>query len=171
MLSKVHSDELFRFTEALPLLRLEERIEISSSPDAVWQVLRNFGSAALWAPGVVTSLSNGDRTAETGARRVLRHLWGFQLEEVVTAWDEGRGYSFIVVKAPFPLRNVRETWAIDTGSRDARVSTAVEYEMGLGPIGNITDRVLMRHLIRREMRLGLAGLKRYVESMTPAGPG
>jgi hypothetical protein len=128
--------------------------------------LGNFADAAKWTPSVVMSRQNGDRTAGTGASRVLKHVWGFQLEEVVTAWDEGRGHTF-VVKAPFPLRNVKETWTIDTGSRDASVSTAVEYDMRLGAIGYLIDQVLMRHLIRREMRLGLAALKRYVESTTP----
>jgi hypothetical protein len=36
--------------------------------------------------------------------------------------------------------------------------------MRLGPLGALLDWVLVRHLIRREMRVGLKGLRAYVES-------
>ena len=143
--------------------RLEESTEIESPPEVVWQTLRDFGDVAKWAPRIVRSRPTSGHAEGVGVRRVFRHLWGFQLEEVVTAWDEGRGYSFDVLGAPPPLKNVREAWTIDTVSTGARVSTTVEYEMGLGAIGHLIDWMLVRHLIRAEMRLGLAGLKQYVE--------
>lgn len=144
--------------------RLEEQIEINSSPDAVWGVLRDFGQVARWAPHVLTSKSVDGQATGLGSRRVFQHLWGFRLEEVITRWDEGLGYSFDIVTAPFVFRDVRETWTVHAALAGARVLTSVEYDVHFGALGSALDRVLLRRLIRREMQVGLAGLKKYVES-------
>lgn len=98
---------------------------------------------------------------------MLRHVWGFHLEEVITAWDDGRGYSFAVVKPPFPIASVHETWTVDQRSRETRATTVVEYDVRLGALGRLVDVLLIRRLIRREMRRGLAGLKRHIEAAPP----
>jgi hypothetical protein len=100
----------------------------------------------------------------------MRHQWGFRLEEVVTAWDEGRGFTFLVKRAPFPLNFVLETWTVAESDGRARVETTVEYNTHIGIIGRLIDRVLVRHLIRREMRRGLAGLRGCVTDPTPDHP-
>jgi hypothetical protein len=44
------------------------------------------------------------------------------------------------------------------------VTTRVQYEMKLGPLGLLLDWMLVRFVVKREMRAGLRGLKLYVES-------
>lgn len=144
--------------------RLEERIGILGGPEDVWNVLRDFRGVDKWAPYVRDSTLVGEREAGVGSRRMLRHAWGFRLEESVVGWSEGRGYAFEVVRVPYPMRNVREAWAVDASNPHVTVTTSVEYDMHLGPLGRFLDRLLVHHLIRREMRGGLRGLKRYVES-------
>jgi len=44
------------------------------------------------------------------------------------------------------------------------VRTIVEYDTHLGPLGGALDSVLVSHLVRREIREGLKGLKRHAEA-------
>lgn len=144
--------------------RLAEETVIESPSEAVWAVLGAFGDVAAWAPGIASSRCLGTRTGGIGARRLMRHVWGFRLEEVVTAWEEGSGFTFLVIKAPFPLNFVLETWKVAPSGAQVRVETTVEYNTHAGPLGRLIDYVCLRHLIRREMRRGLAGLRRSVGS-------
>lgn len=148
--------------------KLEERIEIEMEPEDVWDVLRDFAGVSKWAPYVVWSRSIGERETTAGSRRVMRHAWGFKLEEIVVDWSEGRGYSFDVVKVPYPMKNVREAWAVEHSDNSSTVTTTVQYRMHLGAAGTLADHLLVRWLVRREMREGLKGLKSYVESAARA---
>ena len=149
---------------------LENRIQINASHAVVWGILADFSGVATWAPYLRSSSPVGDVEAGVGAYRVMRHFWGFQLEESVVEWDEGSGYAFDLTTVPFPIKYVRETWQIV--SEDGRVSvrTSVEYDTHLGPLGGLVDSILVSHLMRREMREGLKGLKRYAEGISSALP-
>ena len=144
---------------------LENRIQINASHAVVWGILADFSGVATWAPYLRSSSPVGDVEAGVGAYRVMRHFWGFRLEESVVEWDEGSGYAFALVTVPFPIKYVRETWQVV--SEDGRVSvrTSVEYDTHLGPLGDAVDSILVSRLVRREMREGLKGLKRYAETI------
>jgi hypothetical protein len=60
------------------------------------------------------------------------------------------------------MQEVKESWAIASKTCTV-VSTQVRYGMRLGPVGRALDPVLVRFLVRREMRAGLRGLKQFVE--------
>jgi hypothetical protein len=94
----------------------------------------------------------------------MRHAWGFRFEESVTEWNEGGGYSFDVFRAPFPMKDVKESWIAARHNGLSTVSTRVTYTMHLGPIGKLLDWMLVQFIVKREMRAGLRGLKHYLES-------
>jgi hypothetical protein len=148
--------------------KLEERIEISVEPEDVWEVLRDYVGVSKWAPSVRRSRSLGGPATGVGSYRVMRHAWGFKLEESVIEWTEGQGYEFAVIKVPFPMKEVREAWGVQHSDNSSTVTTTVQYRMRLGAAGALADRLLVRRLVRREMRIGLEGLKRYVETEAPA---
>jgi hypothetical protein len=106
----------------------------------------------------------GSIDAGVGTYRVLRHWWGFRLEESVVEWTDGSGYVFDVVRVPYPIRNARESWEIDGDGAPVSVTTRVEYDTHLGRFGALLDAALVSHLVRNEMRGGLRGLKRYAEA-------
>lgn len=142
---------------------LKENIRVQSSPQAVWDVLADFGDTAAWAPGMRRSEVKGEPKTGVGSYRVMRHVWGFTIEESVTQWTEGAGYAFDLVRAPFPMCKVHETVRLEQGDGHAVVTTSVSYAMRLGVIGYLLDAVFVRFLIRREMRTSLRGLKHFVE--------
>lgn len=145
--------------------RLEERIDIDAPPAIVWGILDDFSGVATWAPYLRSSAPVGDQKTGVGSYRVMQHFWGFRLEESVIEWKEGRGYAFEAVKVPYPIRDVRESWQMDPGPERVTVTTQVEYDMHLGALGHTLDAILVSHLVRREMRGGLRGLKKYAETV------
>ena len=143
--------------------RLEERIVINTSQQAVWDVLADFGNPATWAPGMRQSSLKGKQKIGVGTQRIMRHAWGFNIEETVTQWIDGAGFSFKLDKAPFPLCDVCETWVLRHDDIQTMITTTVSYGTRLGLIGILLDAMLVRFLVAREMRSGIAGLKQYVE--------
>ena len=144
---------------------LENRIQINASHAVVWGILGDFSGVATWAPPLRNSAPVGDVEAGAGAYRVMRHFWGFRLEETVVEWDEGNGFRFDVVKVPFPLRDVRESWHLADGEGQVQVTTRVEYDMYLGPLGAALDAAFVSRLVRREMKAGRHGLQRSAETV------
>ena len=143
---------------------LTERIDIHASGDSVWSVLNDFGGVANWAPYVRESKIVGELEHGVGAHRLMRHFWGFRLEESVVEWKDRVGYTFDARVVPYPIGRVKESWALEVGNPRVSVTSSVTYEMHLGWLGRILDWVLIRHLIRREMRAGLRGLRDYAQS-------
>lgn len=148
---------------------LEERVEIKAPMAHAWAALADFGGVAKWAPYMRSSRLLGERDAGVGARRTMRHAWGFRFEETVTQWHDGKGFSFDVLKAPFPMKDVKESWVVAREDGYVVVSTQVRYGMRLGALGRALDSLLVRFLVRREMRAGLRGLKQFVERSAGAG--
>lgn len=143
---------------------LREQIAIATPHEVVWDVLADFGDVAAWAPYMITSHLIGDIRSGVGMRRGMRHTWGFRFEEAVTEWQDGKGFSFDVFRAPFPMTNVRESWFLEHENGVTTVSTRVTYGMRLGPIGRAIDWLLVRFIVQREMRAGLRGLKQHSEN-------
>jgi ligand-binding SRPBCC domain-containing protein len=105
----------------------------------------------------------GEQKTGVGTRRKLHHLSGFRLQETVTEWTAGRSFSFDVIQAPFPMKEVREAWGIEHSNGQTTVATSVGYSMHLGFLGLVLDALVVQHIVRRENRSGLVGLKRYAE--------
>lgn len=142
---------------------LTEQVNINAPSHAVWIALADFGGVSNWAPYMKESHLIGKLESGVGTRRSMRHAWGFRFEELVTDWDDDRGFAFDVFKAPFPMNDVHETWVTGRDNGFATVVTQVNYGMKLGFVGAFIDWLLVRFVVRREMRAGLRGLKQYVE--------
>lgn len=138
-------------------------MEIGAPADRVWEVLADFGNVAAWAPYMRRSHLIGDRHSGIGMRRGMRHAWGFRFEEVVTQWHEGKGFAFDVLKAPFPMKGVKEVWVLAPEDGHTAVETQVRYGTHIGFLGGLVDWLLVRFVVRREMRAGLRGLKEFTE--------
>ena len=125
---------------------LEERVEIKAPVERVWDVLADFGEVSCWAPYMRTSHLIGEQQSGVGMRRGMRHAWGFRLEEVVTQWHQGKGFAFDVLKAPFPMKDVKEVWVLGPENGYTVVETQVLQMLRAGRL----------QPLRRD-RLGIAG--------------
>jgi hypothetical protein len=149
------------------LRTLQESIDIHAPEPAVWGVLNDFGGVAHWAPFLRSSALVGEVEQGVGSYRVMRHFWGFRLEESVIDWEDHAGYTFEVRVVPYPITKVRESWSLQAENPHVTVTSTVHYSVCLGWLGAMFDWAFVRHLIRREMRVGLRGLREYVESHQP----
>ncbi len=147
---------------------LREQVTIIASSASAWSALADFGDVAEWAPYMRISQLVGEQQSGVGTRRAMQHALGFRFEELVTEWEEGQGLAFDVLKAPWPMHNVRESWKVTALESSCTVTTRVEYEMKLGPLGALLDWLLVRFIVRREMRSGVQGLKLYLEGSRPS---
>ena len=136
---------------------------IEAPIENVWAALADFGDVAAWAPYMRVSHLLGDQATGVGTRRAMQHELGFRFEERVTEWTEGEGIAFDVLKAPWPMTKVAESWRIEAVDNGVQVTTRVEYDMKLGPAGRLLDAALVRFIVLREMRSGVLGLKAHVE--------
>lgn len=148
---------------------LTDSVLIQAPIENVWAALADFGDVAAWAPYMRVSHLLGDQATGVGTRRAMQHELGFRFEERVTEWTEGEGIAFDVLKAPWPMINVAESWRIEAVDNDVQVTTRVEYDMKLGPAGRLLDAALVRFIVLREMRSGVLGLKAHVEHRARAG--
>ena len=144
---------------------------IKASHKDVWTALADFGDVAAWAPYMRISHIVGSRETGVGTRRAMQHELGFRFEELVTSWTEGEGFEFDVLKAPWPMTEVSESWRLDGDGGSVRVTTTVRYAMKLGPLGALLDTLLVRFVVKREMRSGVRGLKEYLERTASNGGG
>lgn len=144
---------------------LIQSTKIKARPETVWAALADFGDVAAWAPYMRVSHLLGKQASGVGTRRAMQHELGFRFEEEVTAWREGEGYDFDVHRAPWPMKNVKETWTMSVEGNGVLVTTRVDYEMAFGPMGTLLDALLVRFVVMREMRSGVRGLKAYVERL------
>lgn len=142
---------------------VEKSAFIAHPPEAVWEVLADFGSVAKWAPRMKDSRITSGQINGVGTRRVMRHVWGFRIVETVTSWDQGVGFSYRLDQAPAPLRGVVETWRVEPEADGTRVRTCVSYATGWAGFGRLLDRCLVRFLIEREMASSLRSLGHFAD--------
>ena len=55
------------------------------------------------------------------------------------------------------------TWSVNAAGDNAIVSGAMEFRMGLGPLG-LLPALMARLPMRKELQVSLAGLKQYIEA-------
>ena len=147
---------------------LEKKVRVAASVEEVWSVLADFGAVASWAPTITDSGTIGDANAGVGARRTCTHVKMGALEETIVPWTEGEAYSYDVTAGlPFPMKALRNHWSGGEREGSTEVTLLQEFSTKLGPLGSLVELMIMKRMMRREMRLALAGLKQYVETGEP----
>jgi hypothetical protein len=143
------------------------RIAIDAPAERVWSLLADLESVAVWAPNIVDCRLLSSTRRGVGATRRVRHVTGIVLDETIVTWDEARGYAYEIRGPLGPLYRVQESWTLDPAPSSCIASAHITYDVRLGPVGAVLDRVLIRLLLQRQMCLGLTGLKRAAESSAP----
>ncbi|MBI1758653.1 MAG: SRPBCC family protein [Actinobacteria bacterium] len=90
-------------------------IDISATPDQVWQVLGDLTSVGRWIPGVTAV----ERT-DTG-RTCTFDDGHTQQEEILDYSPQTRSFRYIIDGAPLPVRDNTGTFAVQDRAGQARV--------------------------------------------------
>ncbi|MCH8060954.1 MAG: SRPBCC family protein [Chloroflexi bacterium] len=143
------------------MTKVSGQIVIDAPAEKVWEVLADFGGVYKWAPGVAESHSTSSSNSGVDAARHC-DVPGFGgIEEFITEWNEGVGFSYKV--EPFGMIDESSsTWKITPQGDKTLVYTELNVNMRFGLFGSIMERLVVRRKIENGTRNALAGLKQHV---------
>jgi carbon monoxide dehydrogenase subunit G len=135
---------------------------ISAPPQAIWDVLADFGSLSSWADGVEHSciLNHGPDGPVGTTRRV--QVRRDALVESITEFDPPTTLAYAIEGLPARLRRVANEWMLRPADDATVVTVTSTVEIGSGPLAGLAERIVGR-VIAKQSDAMLAGLKRRLE--------
>lgn len=146
--------------------QLERSVSIEAPVATVWAAVADAGNVDAWTPTIrsarVTSAS--DRGVGTTRQCVLVPVGIVQ--ERVTAWVEERLLTVEIYEhRGLPaMRNGAAMIELEPDGAHTTVRCQMAYEVGLGPLGAVLNRVGFRRMFTRSVVGVLAGLKHNIET-------
>ncbi len=101
-------------------------LDFSSSADAVWKELADFGAIGAWGPGIVSCKVEG---SGIGAVRAVEMPGGVVMEERLEAFDDaGRTLSYAIIAGPIPVQNYLATVKVSGQVDGCRVDWSANFD-------------------------------------------
>ena len=141
---------------------IDRNRRIAADPQAVWDVLADFGSISSWADNVDHSciLTQGSEPIGT-TRRV--QIGRNALVETITEFDTTRALAYDVQGLPKRVRRFNNRWSLRPVANGGTVVTLTStVEIGSGPMRKLAERAVCRVQVRQS-DIMLAGLANRLE--------
>lgn len=139
-------------------------IIINTPTAVVWNVLKDFGNVSDWAPSVTKSYYLNAKTSGVGTGRHC-DIEGFgSIQEYVTDWQEGKGFTYSVTPLG-PLAESNSSWwlsRIDDQTTELQVTFS--YDIRFGLLGKILHKFIMRKKLEQSLPETVAATKKHVEA-------
>lgn len=139
-------------------------ITINAPKEKAWAVLGDFNNVYSWAPGVSKSYALGDKQQQVGASRSCTLSDFGSIDEVVTEWKQGEGFTYTV--SPLgPLHNAINRWTlieIDAGT--TRLTVEFAYDIRFSVFGKLMHSLVMRKKLLSSLPDTLSAFKHRVET-------
>jgi carbon monoxide dehydrogenase subunit G len=135
---------------------------IAADPQAVWDVLADFGSISSWAGNIDHScvLVQGDEPFGT-TRRV--QIGRNALVETITEFDARRAIAYEVDGLPRRVRRFTNRWSLRPSDGGTVVTLTSTVEIGSGALRKLAERAVCRVQVRQS-DIMLAGLAHRLEN-------
>jgi len=129
----------------------------------VWDALADIEAVVRWNPGIddVECLSEV-RSGVGARRRCYTHPTGWMTESV-TEWLEGQVIVFDIEDAA-PLKNGVARFELADDGGGTRLQASFEYEVKLGPLGPVIDRLIVHRRLGEAFANGIEGLREFTET-------
>lgn len=134
---------------------------IAAQPQAVWEVLADFGSVGAWADGVDHSCILNHRAEPLGTTRRVQ-LGRNALVETITEFDAPHTLAYDVDGLPRWVHRFTSRWILRAGGGGTVVTLTTTVEIGSGPVQKLAEHTVCRVLAPRSDTM-LAGLARRLE--------
>ncbi len=135
---------------------------IAADPQAVWDVLADFGSISAWADNIDHSCILNQGSEPIGTTRRVQ-IGRNALVETITEFDTARALAYDVDGLPKRVRRFNNRWALRPADNDGTVVTLTStVEIGSGPMHNLAERAVCR-VQSRQSDIMLAGLAKRLE--------
>ena len=142
--------------------------QINASKEKVWAVLADLRTVRHYDPGVISAHYTSESREGVGATRHCGLPDEGYVEERITGWKSGEGYTISVyegseIVAPFATQDARFTLTED--GQETTVRVEIEYE--LKSDAQVNSPEVERQWGEEMIPTLLAGLKHYVETGEP----
>ncbi len=136
---------------------------INTPAATVWDVLKDFSNVSNWAPTVTESYYLNTKTSGVGTGRHC-HIEGFgDIQEYVTDWQEGTGFTYSVT-ALGPLAASNSSWWLTRiDNQTTKLEVVFSYDLRFGLFGKILHKLMMRKKLEKSLPETVAATKTHVE--------
>lgn len=137
---------------------------IPAPPQAVWDVLADFGSLSAWAEGVDHSclLNDGPDGAQIGTTRRVQ-VGRNALVESIIEFAPPAALAYQITGLPRRLRNVVNRWTLRATGGATLVTVTSRVEIGTGPVARAAEWIVGRVMAKQSESM-LAGLAKRSEN-------
>ena len=135
---------------------LEYQIKLQLSAEQAWQKLRDISRADQYVPGITSVELLTTAVEGVGASRRVHQGKTLALDETVTQWREGEGFTLRLHRGEKgPVPPLKEAWfeyglAVIDG--DTWLRNRMRYQVGLGPLGALLDRLVLKKVVAGALR-------------------
>ncbi|UCC71469.1 MAG: SRPBCC family protein [Gemmatimonadota bacterium] len=141
-------------------------IRINAPKEKVWEVIADLGGIQAYHPGVRKSYYTSEQREGVGASRHCDLKPFGSLDERIVSWQDGDSYVIDIYngeKVP-PFKTATGYVSVEQDGTQTIARFAFQYELKLGPLGWLMDRIMVRSRLKSVVPAALRGLKRYVEN-------
>jgi mxaD protein len=148
--------------------KVDEKIEISAPPSAVWNIIKDFGSIAKWHPGVSNAKTSAEGHAEGTTRTITLKSGGDLLESLDDYNDKDMNYTYRLATENvdvFPVSFYSDTISVQpagSGSEVEWISRLYRADTTNEPPPNKNDAAAVK-ATTDFLKAGLAGIKAKAE--------
>jgi hypothetical protein len=137
---------------------------VAAAPNAVWDVLADFGSISSWADNIDHSCILNHGSEPIGTTRRIQ-IGRNTLVEQITRFDTTRMLAYDVEGLPKRVRRFNNRWSLrpaDDGTTVVTLTSTVD--IGSGPMQKLAERVVCRAQVRQSDVM-LDGLANRLEKL------
>ena len=154
------------------MVTIEHEIIIEKSRDACWNTLRDLTQAQHYVPGVTDTQITTTQTEGVGAsRRVILENDPDGMDETVTDWRDGYGFTIRIHKGDGPaipiFKSFEFDYAIDEAGLQTRFHPSMRYETKYGPLGALMSALFIKRTMRKTLAVICQSMKEYYETGEP----
>ena len=118
---------------------------IAASPEAVWEVLADFGAIAEWVPMIQHSCLLSEQTEHPGTVRRVQIARQTLVERVVT-WRPARELAYDIEGLPPIVGTARNTWRLTPVVDGTDVTLTTEIETGPNPVKRLAAKKALERM-------------------------
>jgi uncharacterized protein YndB with AHSA1/START domain len=137
---------------------------ITAPPQAIWDVLADFGSLSSWADHVDHSciLNHGPNGRLSGTTRRVQMGRNTLVERIIEC-DPAGALAYAIEGLPSRLRTVVNRWTLEQAGDATKVTLTSRVEIGHRPVARAAEWAICRGMAKESDSM-LAGLARRMES-------
>jgi len=142
----------------------QQSIEIKASPQAVWDLVKNFDALAKWHPSFQSDTIKSGRNNTKGEVRTLSLTSGESFDEQLLKFDDSKMFFRyrIVGDSPLPITHYVSTLGVKKG-KGATTKVIWQGKFDNKPDSGKSDDEVVE-MINQVYKTGLENLKQLIES-------